>query len=288
MAADSVETSLADIARSFEARIAGIRDQIEAERRLPDDLAKDLARAGLFRIALPAAYGGLDRTPMEGLEVFEALAQADASVAWCVWNGNAYWTVTQLARAVAGEIFADPNVIVANSTQPKGQAAIVQGGYRVSGRWSLVSGCQISDWLQLLCIVHRDGKPRLTPAGLPQARFMFCRAADCEIVDTWTASGLRGTGSHDVVVRYLFVPKRHGSFHADPPVLADARYRLPSWTREIPGCGAIALGIARGAIEALIELGGAKRPERSSQLLSEDRGAQARLAQAEALVSSAR
>jgi alkylation response protein AidB-like acyl-CoA dehydrogenase len=279
---------MADIARSFGPRIASVREQIEAERRIPDDLAKDLAQAGLFRIALPAAYGGLDRTPMEGLEVFETLAQADASVAWCVWNGNAYWTATQLSRESAEEIFADPGVIVANSTQPKGQATIVQGGYRVSGRWSLVSGCQISDWMQLMCIVYRDGKPRLTPAGTPQARFMFCRAADCEIVDTWNAGGLRGTGSHDVVVRDLFVPKRHGSFYADPPVLTNARYRLPSWTREIPGCGAIALGIARGAIEALVELGGAKRPERSSQLLSEDRGAQVRLAQAEALVSSAR
>ena len=137
-------------------------------------------------------------------------------------------------------------------------------------------------------IVHEHGTPRVTSAGAPQARFMFCRTADCDIVDTWTAGGLRGTGSHDVVVEDVFVPEHHGSFYTDPLVLTESCYRFPSWSREIPGIGAIALGIALGAIETLVELGGAKSPERSAQTLAEDRGAQARLAQAEALVSSAR
>src|SRR5581483_11306748 len=254
MTGSTEASTLLDTVRAFRPRIEQERDRIEAERRLPLDLAKDLARAGLFRISLPAAYGGLDLTPLEGLAVFEALAQADASVAWCVWNGNAYWTIAQLSSAAGAEIFADPSVIVANSTQPKGQATVVEGGYRVSGRWSLVSGCQVSDWMQLTCIVHEDGTPRLTPAGTPQGRLMFCRAADCQIVDTWAAGGLRGTGSHDMIVQDLFVPECHASFYTDPPVLTEPRYRFPSWTREIPGCAAIALGIARGAIDALIEL----------------------------------
>src|SRR5581483_2257321 len=83
--------SLLETARGFRPRILAAREQIEAGRRLPDGLASDLAHAGLFRIALPAAYGGLDLAPADALAVFEELARADASVAWCVWNGNTHW-----------------------------------------------------------------------------------------------------------------------------------------------------------------------------------------------------
>jgi alkylation response protein AidB-like acyl-CoA dehydrogenase len=158
----------------------------------------------------------------------------------------------------------------------------------VSGRWSLVSGCQLSAWFILMCIVHEDDKPRLTPSGAPEFRFMLCPAADCDIVDTWTAGGLRGTGSHDVVVRDRFVSARYGSFHTDPIVLTGPRYEVPALSRVVPGLGAMALGIARSAIETLVDLAGEKRHEATSQRLSEDRGAQTRLSQAEALVRSAR
>jgi len=288
MVHSSEATKLMDAAKALRPRILADRERIEAGRRLPEDLARELARAGFFRIYLPAAYGGLDLTPLAATEIFEELARADASVAWCVWNGNTYWTTTRWPKEVAEAIFADPNVILANSTRPSGRAMVVEGGYRVSGRWSLVSGCQLSAWFILMCIVHENGKPRLLQSGEPESRFMLCPAADCDIVDTWNVSGLRGTGSHDVAVQDRFVPASYASFHTDPLVLTDPRCQLPHSSRITPGLGAMALGIARSAIEALIDLAGAKRHERTNQSLSQDRGAQTRLAQAEALVSSAR
>jgi indole-3-acetate monooxygenase len=281
-------TKLMEAAKAFRPRILAEREGIEAGRRLPEGLVRELAHAGFFRIFLPAAYGGLDLTPMAATEVFEELARADASVGWCVWNGNTYWTTARWATEVAQAIFADPDTILANSTRPSGRAEVVEGGYRVTGRWSLVSGCQFSAWFILMSTVHEDGKPRLTPSGAPEVRFMLCPAADCDIVDTWTVGGLRGTGSHDVVVQDRFVPAPYASFHTDPIVLTDPRYKLPLSGRVGPGLGAMALGIARSAIEALIELAGGKRHERTSQPLTEDRGAQTRLSQAEALVCSAR
>lgn len=149
--------SLLEVARTLRPRILAERDHIEAGRRLPEGLTRALAQAGLFRIFLPAAYGGLDLTPMEAMEVYEELARADASVAWCVWNGNVNWTTAQLPKDAAQTVFADPDMILANSTRPSGQAAVVDGGYRVSGRWSLVSGCQLSSWFILMCIVHENG-----------------------------------------------------------------------------------------------------------------------------------
>jgi alkylation response protein AidB-like acyl-CoA dehydrogenase len=279
---------LLEIAHRICPRIIAERDRIEAGRRLPDDLARDLAREGFFRIFLPAAYGGLDLTPADGLQIFEELARADASVAWCVWNGNTHWTAAQLSPQAAGAIYPGPNAITANSTRSSGQAHVVPGGYRVSGRWSLVSGCELAAWMVLLCVVHEDGKPRLTPAGAPEIRFMLLPVGDCEIIDTWTVGGLRGTGSHDVAVRDVFVPEEFGSGFSDPYVLPAPRYRLPAFSRVIPGLGAMALGIARTAIDSFCEIAGAKTPERTTQMLRHNHGAQVRVSQAESLVQSAR
>ena len=279
---------LLEVARSLRPRILAERDHIETSRRLPEDLTRELAHAGFFRIFLPAAYGGLDLTPMEGLEIFEELARADASVAWCVWNGNTHWTAAQLSPEAAGTIHNDPDVITANSTRTSGQAQVVPGGYRVNGRWSLVSGCELGTWMVLLCVVHEDGKPRLTQIGAPETRFMLLPSDACEIIDTWNVGGLRGTGSHDVVIRDLFVPNSFGSGFFDPYVLAEPRYRIPPFSRVIPGLGAMALGIARTAIETFNEIAGAKTPERTTQMLRNNHGAQVRVSQAESLVRSAR
>jgi alkylation response protein AidB-like acyl-CoA dehydrogenase len=281
-------SSLLEVARSLRRRILAERDLIEATRRLPEDLTRELARAGFFRIYLPAAYGGLDLTPMEAMEIFEELARADASVAWCVWNGNTHWTAAQLSPEAARNIHGDPDVVTANSTRASGQARVIGGGYHVSGRWSLVSGCELGTWMVLLCIVHEDGKARFTPSGAPEIRFMLLPSSECEIIDTWTVGGLRGTGSHDVVVRDQFVPSSYGSGFTDPYVLPELRYRIPPFSRVIPGLGAMALGIARTAIDTLTEIAVEKTPQRTSQRLRENHSAQVRVSQAESLVRSAR
>jgi len=83
------------------------------------------------------AYGGFDLTPMEAMEVFEELAQADASVAWCVWNGNTHWTAVQLSSEAARAIHADPDVVTANSTRASGQrtSLITDTASAAGGHW---------------------------------------------------------------------------------------------------------------------------------------------------------
>jgi alkylation response protein AidB-like acyl-CoA dehydrogenase len=231
-------------APDFRPRIVEQRDAIETSRRLPEDLARELARAGFFRIFLPAAYGGLDLTPMDGIVVFEELAKADASVAWCVWNGNTHWTAAQLSPEAAHAIHDDPDVITANSTRPSGQAHVVDGGC-LTGRWSLVSGCALASWMVLWSVIHEDGKPRPILSATPEIRFMLLPASQCEIIDTWMVGGLRGTGSHDVVVHEVFVPVAFTSGFFDTYVLPEPRYRIPAFSRVIPGLGAMALARLR-------------------------------------------
>ena len=280
--------AMLEAASAFRPRILAQRGTIEASRRLPEGLARELADAGFFRIFLPEAYGGLDLAPADGIPVFEELAKADASVAWCVWNGNTHWVAAQLPIGTMRRIHADPAVVTANSTRASGQAHIIDGGYRASGRWSLVSGCELASWMVLWCVLHEDGKPRLSPSGSPENRFMLVPTAECEIIDTWTVGGLRGTGSHDVVVRDVFVPTEYAANFFDPYVLSEWRYRIPAFSRVIPGLGAMALGIARTAIDTLGEIAGVKVPQRTTHMLRDTTDAQVRVSRAESLVRSAR
>src|SRR5580698_9867877 len=115
MATMTAGTDILEIAHTFRSRISAMRDRIESGRRVPEDIACELAQAGFFRLYLPEAYGGLDLSPMEAMEVFEELARADACVAWCVWNGNTHWTAAQLSPEAVRTIHGDPDVITANS-----------------------------------------------------------------------------------------------------------------------------------------------------------------------------
>src|SRR5215510_7062243 len=124
MASGRAPTMILEAAREFRPRILAEREHLEAGRRLPEELTRELARAGFFRLLLPAAYGGLDLTPMEAMEVYEELSRADASVAWCVWNGNAYWTAARLSSEVFFIIYADAEMILANCSRPAGLAVI--------------------------------------------------------------------------------------------------------------------------------------------------------------------
>ena len=97
----------------------------------------------------------------------------------------------------------------------------------MTGRWSLVSGCELATWMVLWAVVHEDGKPRMSPSGGPEIRFMLLPASQCEIIDTWTVGGLRGTGSHDVAVHDVFVPLAFAAGFFDSHVLPETRYRIP-------------------------------------------------------------
>jgi alkylation response protein AidB-like acyl-CoA dehydrogenase len=83
----------------------------------------------------------------------------------------------------------------------------------------------------LWAVVHEDGKPRMSPSGGPEICFMLLPASQCEIIDTWTVGGLRGTGSHDVAVHDVFVPLAFAAGFFDSHVLPETRYRIPAFSR---------------------------------------------------------
>jgi alkylation response protein AidB-like acyl-CoA dehydrogenase len=128
------------------------------------------------------------------------------------------------------------------------------GGFRLSGRWSLVSGCELADYVYFMSLVHEDGKPRMLTANRPDLRVLFVPKDRYSILDTWHVGGLRGSGSHDVIVDDVFVPLED-SFAPGPPVASSSTLdQLPAIPIMTAGLAAQFLGMARAAIAVAIEI----------------------------------
>jgi indole-3-acetate monooxygenase len=265
-------------------------DAIEADRRMPADLARRMARAGMFRLLVPECYGGAQVHPQQFFDALATTARSDGAVGWCQMIGA---TTGMLSASLpdhwAKEIYcADPDAITTGVTAPLGRAEAVDGGYRVSGRWPFGSGSQISDWMCGGCVVIENGAPRLGDHGMPESLLMMFKADEVTIHDTWRTSGLRGTGSHDIEVRDVLVPDGRWTVLGKRARIDAALYRFPTLGLLALGVSAVAVGIAEHAIEAFVDLATVKVPTGSRRALAERPAAQKDLARAQVLVGSAR
>jgi indole-3-acetate monooxygenase len=242
----------AAIALAPKIRAAG--EEIERVRRIPMSIVEVLRHAGVFGMPMPRAWGGPELDPLTQFRVLEALAMADGSVAWCVMiNCDGGYVTAFLDQEVARSMYPDLQVGTAATATPTGQAQLAPGGYRVSGRFPFASGCQHSEWVWLGCVVTADGTPRADGNGVPETRQCLVKLSQCEILDTWYTTGLRGTGSNDLLVKDVFVPAEHTfSFHDKHLIKrAGQLYAFPFMF--IAKSSPVALGIARHALDVLIE-----------------------------------
>ena len=271
-----------DAVRALVPRIRAAADATEAERRVPRDLVDALIDTGVFRLCVPRALGGVEAHPRVLTDVLATIAAADGSTGWCAMIGATSGLVSAyLPEPIAREIYADPRAVTGGVYAPCGSAVPTGDAFRVSGRWPFASGSQHCTWLMGGAVVRDDGPPR--------ARMMLFPAADVRIVDTWYVSGLRGTGSHDMTVDDVLVPAvRSVSLTDDRPRVPGALYAFPAFGLLALGIAAVALGIARAAIDELVRLAGAKRPQSSRRTLAERGVVQAEVGRAEALVRSGR
>jgi alkylation response protein AidB-like acyl-CoA dehydrogenase len=169
---------------------------------------------------------------------------------------------------------------------PMGRATPVDGGYRVSGRWPLASGCEHSAWRMGGAIVVGDD-PELLPTGAPDVRSVLFRADEAKVIDTWDTSGLRGTGSHDLEVVDVLVPKER-TFSLLSGWPKHAGYTLPFFGVLAAGVAAVGLGIARAAIDGFVLTAKTKTSQGSKRTLAQRELVQVEVARAEAKVSAAR
>ena len=243
-----------DAVRVLVPNITARVDEIEQARTLPRDLVDDLVAAGCFRALVPRSHGGDELDLVDALAVVEELSKADGSVGWTVMIGAAAPALLgHLPAASFDAVYAaGPDVISAGTFNPMGKATPVDGGYRASGRWSFASGCRHAQWFLAHCVVD-DGR-------MPPLRMMVLPAADVEIIDTWTTMGMRGTGSHDFTADGVHVAADSSFSIFEPPELDFTLMRIPELCLSTMAFGAVAVGIAAGALDEIIALSSGKVP----------------------------
>jgi len=295
-------------AAALQPGLRGYHEEIEREQRLPPGLVEQLNAVGFYRMVIPRALGGLQVDPLTYLRVVELLAEGVGSVGWNIANNSVGQLVTLgLPDEGVDEIYANgADTVIAGTAVPGGgQAVPVEGGYRVSGRWSFGSGCREAAWmLGSFQIADSDrptvadprGRPRRSPDDKPLYwRGVFPRA-EAEIVPgSWDVAGLRGTGSFDWTVEDVFLPERRTMPHAGIPLdnqwerWPGVTYSLPVQCWVGPHHSAVITGIARAGIDALIDLAGGKTPRgRGPGLLCDNPQVQDAVGRADAILNAGR
>lgn len=246
------------------AAVDSVRDTVldhaaESERRctLAPPTVAALRDTGLLTLKLPEALGGAEADPALQFDVIERLSAIDPSAGWCLMIGGTGIGLPGafLSDEAISQIFASARVpTAAIMAVPAGEAVPVNGGYRVSGRWSFVSGVPHAEWVTLGArVVSSNGSP-------PAPRLFVVPANAVRLHDNWHVMGLKGTGSCDVSLADRFVPE---AFTWDrlgtPPRRGGALYRLGHPAFVANEHAAFAIGTARGALDAVVRLAREKR-----------------------------
>jgi 3-hydroxy-9,10-secoandrosta-1,3,5(10)-triene-9,17-dione monooxygenase len=257
----------------------------ELRQVLPENVQVLLA-SGLIRIGNPRRYGGHDVEVDTAFEVGFELGRGCGSTAWCysLWTAHNWW-LGHFPEKCQEEFFATgPDTLFSSGLNPAGgKVEATSGGYRISGRWGFSSGCDAATWVMVAVPGARPNEPR----------WLLLPRSDYEIVDTWFASGMRGSGSKDIVIKDAFVPahravdpercgvddmtgfKLHGRLSYRAPLRC-----LAGWDLAAP-----LVGIAQGAVDEFTAR--ARRmsgPGRSAESVA----LQLRVAEASAEVDAAR
>ena len=287
---------LLERARAMLPEIRASADEVDEARRLPDWLAVRLAAAGFFHLLTGREHGGMEADPVTAARVIETLSTASPSVGWVtmILATASFWTVRMAPEEVRREIFADvapgqiQPTVIAGTLVPHGRAVRVEGGWRVSGQWPFASGCHHATWMPTAAWLHDADGPIRDMNGAPEWRVFHLPVSDCVILDTWHTSGLRGTGSTDYTMQDVFVADNYVKKHSllEKAILPDKRYVYPAFN--VPMLSAVALGAARGAVDALTELFGGKIDRRNQRPVAGAFDKQADLGIATATVDSAR
>ena len=284
-----MKTSALATARELAPLIVSLRDKTEASRNIAPPIVERLRDSRLCRLAAAEEHAGVELPIDAALDVYETLSYADASISWVAWNNSLPCFLSRyLSAAARRDVFADARWLYACSTRPTGRATVTPDGFRVHGRWGIVSGCELAEWILLLCVVEdQSGAPRMLAPGVPELRFAYLRRGECKILDTWHVGGLRGTGSHDVVVEDVRVPRAMTLFVAEPSTLDGPLGRVPIICSMAAGYGAQVLGVAQSAVDTLVELTSTKAPPEGPRL-SERPAVLAEIARHSAALEAAR
>lgn len=232
----------------------------KAERKVPDATIADFHKAGFFKVLQSEQWGGYAMDPQVFYSLGVEVARNCPSSAWVLGVVAVHnWQLAVFDDAAAQDVWADdPAVLISSSYAPVGKVKVVDGGFRLSGRWSFSSGSEHCKWAFLGAVVPTPE----APFDMANYRTFLVPIEDYKIVDNWDVVGLQGTGSHDIVVDDVFVPehrthKSMDGFLCDNPgnaVNTAALYRMPFMQVFVRAVCTATLGALQGALDAFVEV----------------------------------
>lgn len=278
-----------DVAREDRASaMAALLERVRARRndfheagQIDAETVDAMRAAGIYRTLVPTRFGGDGGTPTEFLRQIEQISIADGSAGWVASFGVSHTYLAALPEETLEKVYANgPDVVFAGGLFPPQQAEVVEGGYIVSGRWSFGSG---SPGASLIGVGIKGGE---ATGGLPLTAVM--PADEVEIVPNWDVIGMRGTGSHDLKVEKVFVPRewtfvRGSAASIDLPV-----FRYPSMALAAQVLAVVGLGVARAALDELGTMATRRASITGAPVMAERAHVQIAMANAEAALRSAR
>ncbi len=255
-------------------------------RRVPTETLDELTDGVLNRVMQPASFGGLGLDLDAFFEISWRIASACGSTGWVYSVAmTQHWQLGLASLAAQEAYFGDGDVWSCSAFNPRGaQVESVDGGWMLSGRWQYSSGCLHADWALLGAIVPQYEGPVL----------LMVPRGDFRIEDTWYVSGLRGTGSNDIVIEepifvpeHLFVPGGKADAEA---AAAQGRgsYGVPAPSVTPWGVIAPVIGMAQGALNAYEHSTRGRVAAFSGQQVSKMVGPQMRVSDAAAALDAAR
>jgi 3-hydroxy-9,10-secoandrosta-1,3,5(10)-triene-9,17-dione monooxygenase len=139
--------------------------QARHDRLLPETIA-DMQQAGFFQMLQPRAHGGYELTPIESFEVTSILAESDPSVGWVLGViGIHHFHLGFFDERAQSDVWSSDTTTLISSPYAPQTARRVDGGYRLSGRWSFSSGSDYCDWALLGANIEGEPTPGPGPVG---------------------------------------------------------------------------------------------------------------------------
>lgn len=258
------------------------RAEFTQAQQVTPDVVEAMRKAGIYRALVSKRFGGDEVSPGAFIEMVEKIATVDGSAAWVASFGHVAAYIAALPVSTLEKIYEQgPDVIVSGALFPPHNAKSVDGGFEVSGKWKFGSGVTGADIVGVG--IKGEG---LNDGGLPRMALM--PRDQVTIARNWDVIGLKGTGSHDVVVDKVLVPQDWTFIRGGPATLDAPLYRYPVMALAAQVLAVVGLGVARGALDIFIEMAGGRASITGAPTLADRAYVQTEVAQAEAALRSAR
>jgi indole-3-acetate monooxygenase len=246
--------------------------ETEQLKSLPNETLDLIYQERWFQVLVPKKSGGLEYTLPQAVQLFEALAYADANVGWCVNLGaGANMFSGYLNEEVSKDIFNHSGTCCAGSGAVNGKATKTDGGYKLTGRWKYASGANHATHFTANALLLDESGAVVIEDGQPMFRSFIVPESNVTNYKNWEAIGLKATSSNDFEITDVFVKDEFVFDLKNPSGFADGTvYQFPfSLLAEI-NMTCMITGIALHFMESYESLAKFKKPLHSSIYLAEN------------------